>query len=88
MSLLLANIKILLFFLFVSCYISNFLTIPVVKEEMKVKLAFAIPTGAPAILVNEIIDTPLVVALKTIRTLSMLSKTITYLIFYCMIFFD
>ena len=49
---------------------SNFLTIPVVREKIKVKLALAIPTGAPTILVNEIIDTPLLVALKTIKILS------------------
>ena len=30
-----------------------------------------IPTGDPTILVNEIIDTPLLVAIKTIKTLSM-----------------
>ena len=51
--------------------LSNFLIIPVVKEKIKVKLALAIPTGAPIILVNEIIDTPPVVALKTIKILSM-----------------
>ena len=49
----------------------NFLIIPVVREKIKVKLALAIPTGAPTILVNEIIDTPPLVALKTIKTLSM-----------------
>ena len=51
--------------------LSNFLTIPVVREKNRVKLALAIPTGAPTILVNEIIDTPSLVALKTIKTLSM-----------------
>ena len=50
---------------------SNFLTIPVVREKIRVKLALAIPTGAPTILVNEIIGTPLLVAVKTIKTLSM-----------------
>ena len=50
---------------------SNFLTIPVVREKIKVRLALAIPTGVPAILVKEIIDTPLLVALKTIKILSM-----------------
>ena len=50
---------------------SNFLTIPVVREKIKVKLALTIPTGAPIIPVNEIIDTPLLVPLKTIKTLSM-----------------
>ena len=64
---------------------SIFLTIPVVMEKIKVKLAFAIPAGAPMILVNAIIDTPILAALKTIK---ILIKTVTYLIFYCMIFFD
>ena len=58
-------------FLFVLVMLSNFLIIPVVREKNKVKLALAIPTGAPTILVNEIIDTPLLVALKTIKILSM-----------------
>ena len=47
---------------------NNFLT--VVREKIKVKLALTIPTGAPIKLVNEIIDTPPVVALKTIKILS------------------
>ena len=46
--------------------LSNFLIIPVVKEKIKVKLALTIPTGAPTILVNEIIDTPPLLAIKTI----------------------
>ena len=68
LSLLLANIRILscFFFLFLVIF-SNFLTIPVVREKNKVRLALAVPTGAPAILVNEIIDTPLLVVLKTIK---------------------
>ena len=45
--------------------------ISVVKEKIKVKLALTISTDLPIILVNEIIDTPLVVALKTIKILSM-----------------
>ena len=50
---------------------SNFLMIPVVKEKIKVKLALTIPTDSPiVVLVNEIIDTPLVAALKTIKILS------------------
>ena len=44
--------------------------IPVVKEKIKVTLALAIPTGAAITLVNEISDTPSVVALKTIKILS------------------
>ena len=50
---------------------SNFLTVLVVIEKIKVKLALAIPTGAPIIVVNEIIDTPPLVALKITKTLSM-----------------
>ena len=71
LSLLLANIRILscFFFLFLVIF-SNFLTIPVVREKIYVRLALAIPTGARTILVNEIIDTPLLVALKTIKILS------------------
>ena len=72
LSLLLANIRILsCFFFFFLVIFNNFLTIPVVKEKIKVRLALAIPTGAPVILVNEIIDTPPVFALKTIKSLSM-----------------
>ena len=49
---------------------NNFLVIPVVREKNKIRLALAIPNGAPTILVNEIIDTPPLVALKTIKTWS------------------
>ena len=49
---------------------NNFLTIPVVREKIKVRLALAIPNGAPTFLVNEIIDTPLLFALKIIKILS------------------
>ena len=51
--------------------LNNFLVIPVVREKTKVKLLLAIPTGAPTTLVNEQIDTPSVVALKTIKILSL-----------------
>ena len=70
-SLFLANTRIFscFFFLFFVIF-SNFLIIPVVKEKRKLKLALSIPIGAPTVLVNEIIDTPLLVALKTIKTLS------------------
>ena len=49
----------------------NLLIIPVVREKIKVRLALAIPAGAPTTLANEIIQTPLLVALKTITILSM-----------------
>ena len=46
---------------------NKFFTIPFIKEKIKVKLALAIPTGAPTVLANEMIDTPPLVALKTIK---------------------
>ena len=58
------------FFLFLDIF-SNFLTIPIVREKVKVKLALAILTGAPKIFVNGILDTPPLVAIKTTKTLSM-----------------
>ena len=48
---------------------NNVFNIPVFREKIKVKLALPIPTGASTILVNDIIDTPPVVALKTIKIL-------------------
>ena len=72
LSLLLANIRILSCFFFLLLVVLNsVLTIPVVREKIKVKLALAIPTGAPTILVNKIIDTPPLVAFKPIKILSM-----------------
>ena len=59
----------MLFFFFLVIF-SNCLIIPVVREKSKVRLALAIPTGAPTILVNKIIDTPPLVALKTIKAWS------------------
>ena len=58
-------------FLFVFFMLSNFLIIPVVGEKIRVKLALAIPAGAPITLVKEMIDIPSLVALKAIKTLSM-----------------
>ena len=69
--------------------LSNFLIIPVVKEKIKVKCALAIPTRALTMLVNEMIDTPPVVVLKTAKIVSMQSKTVTYLLnFLCIILLD
>ena len=70
-NLLLANIRILSYFFFLFLVIfSKFLTITVVREKNKVRLALAMPTDAPAILVNEITDTPLPVALKATKAWS------------------
>ena len=60
----------IMFFFYFLVIFSIFLAIPVVREKIKVNLALAIQTGAPAIPVNEIIDTPLVAAFKTIKILS------------------
>ena len=60
--------------------LSNFLIIPVVREKSKVKLASAIPVGAPTTTAEEIIQTPPLVALKTIKILSMQSKAATCLL--------
>ena len=50
--------------------LSNFLTIPVVREKFKVKLALTIPSGASATLVNEMIVALPLAVLKTIKILS------------------
>ena len=65
-SLLLPIIRILscFFFLFL-VILSNSLIIPVVREKIKVKLPPAFPTGAPTALADEMIQTPLLVRLKT-----------------------
>ena len=60
----------MLFLFFFLVILNNFLTIPVVREKNKVRLALVIPIGAPAILVNEIIDTAPFVTLKTIKAWS------------------
>ena len=71
-SLLIARTRIssCSFFLFVVTF-SNFLIISVVKEKIKVKIVPAIPTEAPIRVVKEIIDTPPLVAERTIKILSM-----------------
>ena len=51
--------------------LSNFLIIPAVREKIKVKVALAIPTGASTMLVKEMMDTPPLVAFKTIKILFM-----------------
>ena len=70
-NLLLAKIKILLCFFFLFYVIFNtFFTIPAVIENVKLKLAFAIPTGAPITVVNDAIDIPPLAADKIIKDLS------------------
>ena len=68
--------------------LSNFL-IPVVKEKINVKLAPAIPTGAPTTLIEEIIQLHHLLLLKQLKfCLYNQIQLHTNLIFYCMIFFD
>ena len=62
--------------------LSNFLIIPVVREKIKVKLALAIPTGAPTTVAGEMIQTSQLAALKTIKMFSMYSKAVTYLLIF------
>ena len=59
-------------FLFASfVMLSKALIIPVVREKIKVKVALSIPTGAPTTLADKMIQTPLLVALRTVKILSM-----------------
>ena len=71
LNLLLASIAILsgFNFYFLLCWAFFFIIIPVVKENTRVKLALPIPAGAPITLAKEIIDTPPLVADKTIKIL-------------------
>ena len=61
----------LFIFIFFLVIFNNVSIIKVLREKIKVKLELAVPTGAPTIVVSEIIDTPPIVALKTIKILSM-----------------
>ena len=71
-SLLLAKIRILSCFFFLFLVILNNLWItPVVREKIRVRLALAIPAGAPTVLADEMIQTPLLVAFKTSKILPM-----------------
>ena len=56
----------MLFLFFCLVIFNNFLTIQVVREKIKGKLALAIPTGAPTMPADEMIQTPLLVPLKMI----------------------
>ena len=68
--------------------LSNFFTI-LLLEKKEVRLALAIPAGAPAMFVNEIINTPPLAAHKQLKLDQYNQKQQhIYLIFYCMIFFD
>ena len=58
------------FFLFLVVFNSFFFTIPVEIENARLKLALAIPTGAPITVANDAIEMLPVVTDKTINDLS------------------
>ena len=60
---------LLCFFLFFLVTFNNFFIIPVVKENVKVKLALANPTGIPTTLVKEIMLIPPDLVDKTMKVL-------------------
>ena len=68
-------------FLFLVVF-NNYFVIPVAKKNAVVHQALAIPAGAPIIVAWETVQTPIVVAERTIKILSI------YLTFYCITFID
>ena len=58
---------------------SVLLSLLLANIRIKIKLALAVPAGAPITLEKEIIDTPPVVALNTIKILFIWSKVAIYL---------
>ena len=54
--------------------------IPAVREKIRVKISLAVTTAAPTTYTEEIMQTPPLAALKTIKILSMQSKAATYLL--------
>ena len=71
LNFLLASITILLYFFFLFLVVfNNFLMIPVIKENKRLKLTLAIHTGVPTMLEKEMTDIPPLLADKTIKILS------------------
>ena len=69
-NLLLVNITILLCFFFLSrVVLKYFVTVPVIFENAKLRLALTIPTGAPITIANDGIETIPAVAEETINHL-------------------
>ena len=68
LSLLLDNIRILLYFFYLFLVVlNNLVIIPAAKENTIVNPALVIPTGAPTTVAWETIQTPPVVAERTIK---------------------
>ena len=71
LNLLLANITILLcFFFFFSLFFNNYFISPVDNENVRLRLALAIPTSFPITVANDTIEMLALVADKTIKDLS------------------
>ena len=65
------NIIVLLYFFFSFRVVFNsFFVVPVVNETAKLKPVIAIPTGASITVASEDIDTPPLIADKTVKALS------------------
>ena len=56
-------------FVFASCCLNRYFTIPVQIKNARLRLALVIPTGAPMIVTNYAIEVPPVVRDKTINDL-------------------
>ena len=72
-NVLLANATILLcffFFFYYLLFLTFFFTIPVKTENARLKLALAIPAGAPITVASDAIEMLPVVTYKTINDLS------------------
>ena len=70
MSIITCDAKVSMLFSFLLCLLIILLFL-LLKKKIKSKLASAIPTGALLTLIDEKIQTPPLVALKTIKTLTM-----------------
>ena len=75
-SSLLANIRILsCFFFLLLILVNNFFIIPVVKENIIINPALAIPTWAPTTVAWETVQTPTVVAERTIKSIYVIKSS-------------
>ena len=87
-NLTLASIKILLCFFFLFLVISNnFFIIPVVKENTRLKLSFAIPTGTLITFVKEIILFVLLISEKKLKLRQNNQKQQCISLVFCSLFF-
>ena len=75
--------------LFISCFFNNVFTMPLDIENARLNLALVVPTGAPVIFANDVIEMLPLVADKTIKYLSKeaISKEAIYLLSLLLILF-